>query len=344
MEVERSGKFLTKEPPCCLRMNLVDPNIVYFGTYTLLEGSNRKGSIEIWDVSKSEHLKTHETHGAVLDVKLSPNFVNDMIMVTGHSTGNICIWKINENDYTDIKLLKDHQLFDEPNGDDETLITSVNFHQLESSKLVYTTTTGMVGILNLETGDNQILESLQHDLEAWYADFYQIPKFSNVVLSGGDDMQLIGHDIRQSMPIFQTKRVHDAGIVSILTPRHDWCPDNENRVWTGGYDDQLCVLDMRMGINEEEENSIWGMPPLVKEKHGLGGGVWRLIPGSENRVMTCNMYDGGRILKHDDNGLGVEVISQFKGDHESITYGGDWIGNKIVSCSFYDKVVQTWAV
>lgn len=343
MNIERTGKFLTNEPPCCLRMNPLNPHVVYFGTYTLIDGSNRKGSIEIWDVPNSQHLKTYDTHGAVLDIKLSPNFATDLILVTGHSTGNICVWKVNVNNYTELQLLKDHQIYDEPNGSDETLITSVNFHQLETSSLVYTTTTGIVGLLNLETGASQELDT-QHDLEAWYADFYQIPKFSNVIMSGGDDMQLIGHDIRQSMPIFQSKRVHDAGIVSILTPRSDWCPYEEHTVLTGGYDDQLCVLDMRMDINEEDNNSIWGMPPFVKEKHDLGGGVWRLIPGCDNRIMTCNMYSGGKVLKHDGNGHQIEILGEFKGDHESITYGGDWIGDTMVSCSFYDKVVQTWAV
>lgn len=336
-ELTRDAIFKAQEPPCCLRIHPRHPHLVFLGTYTLVEGTNRKGSIEVWDTDTQTLLQTYPTHGAVLDIKLSPRFEEDSMLVTCHSTGNISVWKVGE--LTELTHLHDHQLFEEPVGDSETLITSLNFHMNVAALLVFTTTTGVVGTLNLETGSCQILAG-EHSLEAWYADFHQLPQYSNVVLSGGDDMQLVGHDIRQEMPVFQTKRLHDAGIVSILTPREGWSMQNEHRVWTGGYDDNLCVVDLRMGNGDE---GTWGMPPLGREKHNLGGGVWRLMPVSDNRVITCNMYDGGRVLNHQD-GEGVQVTSKFKGDHESITYGGDWMDGKLVSCSFYDKVVQVWKV
>jgi diphthamide biosynthesis protein 7 len=55
------------------------------------------------------------------------------------------------------------------------------------------------------------------------------------------------------------------------------------------------------------------------------------------------MYDGGRIVSYDpSNAQNVEVVGTYKGEHSSITYGGDWVGDVIVSCSFYDNVVQVW--
>lgn len=340
MELLRDGVLHTDEPPCCLRINPLEPSVAFFGTYTLIEGQNRKGSIEIWNVYEGQKLNVVATNGAVLDIKLSPEFTNNSLLCTAHSTGNVCVWKVSHN--YDLDLVNEFQLYAVPDGSAETLITSINFHDIAPHLLVYTTTTGLVGTLDLNTGAVEELDA-QHDLEAWYADFYQIGgKFSNVILSGGDDMNLIGHDMRQKGLIWQSKRIHDAGVVSILTPRKSWCPSEENRVWSGGYDDQLVVMDMRMGQNDDD--SFWGMPPTVKEKHNLGGGVWRLIPGKDNRILTCNMYDGGRILGHDDDGLNVEVQRTFKGDHESITYGGDWVDGKAVTCNFYDKVVQTWTV
>lgn len=375
----RAAVFKTNAPPCCLRINPLDPSIVYFGTYTLVGGNVRKGTIEIWKLDgerAAEHfdrpdsdvidvaelpvngklLETIHTHGAVLDIKIDPKSVHStdetMLLSTAHSTGNITFWRISKQDGVEVKEAHDAQLFSEPSADSsETLITSINFHP-RNSTLVFTTTTGVVGYYDYSTtlaSEAVTYFDTEHSLEAWYADWGHLSSLENVVFSGGDDAQLIAHDTREPMPVFQTNRIHEAGIVSILTGRKGWCENvvNPYVIWTGGYDDQLCVLDLRAGMNTGG-TLFQGISPMVKEKHNLGGGVWRLIPSpadNDYRVFTCNMYDGGRVVSYDaNNAQDVNVVGFYKGEHSSITYGGDWVQNTAVSCSFYDNVVQVWDI
>lgn len=378
--LSREAFFKTDSPPCCLRINPLDSSIIYFGTYTLIEGNKRNGSIELWKLADNEvhpdatpdkpddsiiteHLplcgekiKTIPTHGAVLDLKIDPksnsSSSSSMLLATAHSTGNITLWNIDKLDGTKVSQVLDIQLFPEPTGSEETLITSINFHP-KNNYLVFSTTSGLVGFYDYGTGsssvdENMTIMSSEHSLEAWYADWGHFEPLENVIFSGGDDAKLIAHDIREPMAIMETTRVHDAGIVSILTGRESWCNTVTDPyvIWTGGYDDQLCVLDLRAGVNTTGGSLLHGIPPLVKEKHNLGGGVWRLIPSphqTDYRVMTCNMYDGGRIVSYNnETAKDVEVVGHYKGEHSSITYGGDWVEDKIVSCSFYDNVVQVW--
>lgn len=367
--LERKAVFKTASPPCCLRINPIDPTIVYFGTYTLIEGSNRTGTIEIWKLNdkpdgkldipddsninidelrvKGQQLKCINTKGAVLDIKIDSKSINSnddyFILATAQSLGNITFWKVNKLDPLDITETSDVSIFDDP----ESLITSINFHP-RNTYLSFTSTTGYVGYYDYSTSNTTTFFESQHTLEAWYADWCHLSPLDNIIFSGGDDTQLIAHDLRTPTPIFTTSRIHDAGIVSILTSRNNWCKyvNNPYMIWTGGYDDQLCVLDLRAG--NSSDSLFQGITPLVKEKHNLGGGVWRLIPSpdiNDHRVLTCNMYDGGRILTYDDsNAQNVQVSGYFKGAHSSITYGGDWIDQTAITCSFYDNVVQIWNV
>lgn len=376
--LRRRAVFNTEAPPCCLRINPLDSTIVYFGTYTLIQGNDRKGTIEIWklrskegttDVPDEQNINLDDlelqgiklgsipTHGAVLDIKIDSKSItsngDSILLSTAQSTGNITLWKIKKDDPLDIKEVSDVQLFPESTSNlGETLITSINFHP-RKTYLSFTTTTGIVGYYDYSEGSNSnepVCFGKEHSLEAWYADWCHLEALDNIVFSGGDDARLIAHDTRVPFPVFETSRIHDAGIVSILTARSNWCENVTDPyiIWTGGYDDQLCVLDLRAGANMNNGALFEGMPPMLREKHNLGGGVWRLIPfPKENdcRVFTCNMYDGGRMLAYDSsNAKNVEVKNYYKGDHSSITYGGDWIGDVAISCSFYDNVVQVWEV
>ncbi|OWB82136.1 hypothetical protein B5S33_g758 [[Candida] boidinii] len=353
--VERIGITKTTLPPCCLRINPNDSEIIYLGTYQLIkETGKRYGSIEIIrhdnETNEITKIKEYKTDGAILDLKISP--FDSSIMISVHSTGNIMIWKINSNDYTELNLIRDKLLFKESEIGSECLITSLVFHPILNNKLAITTTLGYIYLINLSNNlceiENEIyFENGDHDIEAWISEFCSLQGLSNLLISGGDDRKLIAHDIRcpENLPIWKTANIHDAGIVSILPSNENWCNSNPYNIWTGSYDDHVKSLDLRVIPPMEP---IQGLPPRVLESLDLGGGVWRLIPNYNNddnnnkhKVLACCMYDGGRILNHNE-GKDINIDKYFKKDHQSITYGGDWKDNKIVTCSFYDNVVQIW--
>ncbi|GME82192.1 unnamed protein product [Ambrosiozyma monospora] len=370
--IKRTAVFKTKLPPCSLRMNQHDNTYIYLGTYKLVKGEERHGSIEVYrDESQQENqddnelsielgakitkLADYPTDGAILDLKFDP--FDSLKMVSVHSTGNLIYWQIDEHDFSKLTQLCNLQLFE-----DSTLITAVNFHKLQRNLITVTTTAGQCCTFTLPPSgsfsstkasmevQDEVEEQTQHDLECWYADFGSQPNLENVVFSGGDDRKLISADIRSPHPtnIFsKTDRVHDAGIVSILTSSEKWCSNNPYALWTGSYDDHVKSLDLRF---VPLFNGV--PPPRVKNSVCLGGGVWKLIPDPDHgsRLLSCCMYDGARILDAsvDDGdsdgkvGDSIKVINYFKGDHESMCYGGDWVDGKIVTCSFYDNVVQIW--
>ncbi|ODV84494.1 hypothetical protein CANARDRAFT_29040 [[Candida] arabinofermentans NRRL YB-2248] len=342
-DLKRLDLFKTEKPPCSLRFLPSDINVVLLGTYDLNKDTNtRTGSIEIWKFNESKFMKLHTkilNDGAILDLKFDP--FDDLKFITCNSIGIITIWKIGLDDY-DIELIDNINVFDQDDG--EVLITSIEFSTVINGLLTFTGTNGQIGTLNLSNGDKSInVFDTEHDLECWYGTFGCIGGLENVVFSGGDDRKLIGHDLRCQNEIFQTNRIHDAGIVSILTSKGSnkgigKFLNNGYGLWCGSYDDSLSILDLRVGLNQD---LIPGLPPKIIQKLQLGGGVWKLIENpNHDKVLSCNMYDGARIL--DYSGDEVKVDKYFKGDHESMCYGGDWNDKFIGTCSFYDCIVQIW--
>lgn len=349
---QRVAVTKTDLPPCCVRMHPDDKSIIISGTYELnkLTG-NRHGSIEILklDLSEMIPISSYKTSGAILDLKFSP--YDNTLLVSCHSTGNVMVWRCKiVSGSIELTLLHDQQIFST-----DTLITSLNFSPGKPNLILLTLTTGeslLISIDNLKISD-PLLFTTKHDLECWTGAFGSQGLLSNVVFTGGDDFLLIAHDIREpdfAPSIFKATKIHDAGVVSILpsTVTHngvgDWNLQNPYLLWTGSYDDCLRSLDLRVMSPQE---LIPGIPPLTKTKLNLGGGVWRLIPSpkaNDNRLLACCMYDGARIIDMSPDGE-PEVVRYFKKDHESMCYGGDWSvdGDVVVTCSFYDKVVQAWS-
>lgn len=337
---KRLSSTKSELPPCCVRIHPTDNTIILLGSYKLEENRTRNGSIDIYkftDDNKLTLFKQHKVESAILDLKF--HGTDGSLLISAHSTGNLIFWKFDAANMA-LNEVKNYQLFD-----DETLITSVFCSPNDENVLLATATTGESALVNISDYSYQLLDT-SHSLECWTGSFGEIGELSNVVFTGGDDAVLTAHDMRSKGSIWSTGyRHHGAGVVSILSPGPNWNSNNSSQLWTGSYDDCLRVLDLRVA-DTAKPLLIPGYIPKVLKEENLGGGVWRLIPSpikDDDRVMSCCMYDGARIIKPSSKGF--EISKYFKGDHESMCYGGDWStnGDFIATSSFYDTVVQIWS-
>lgn len=335
MQVSRLlAKTETELPPCCLRVWPNDHSIIFLGTYKLEESSKtRHGSIEVHRLSNGqfENLGQTPVDLAILDLKFSPT--DPLLLVSAQSTGEILIWKYDGT----LELLQKVQV-----AEKDILVTSVFFSPGDENSLLATLTSGESLVVDLKTLDCNRL-STQHSLECWTGAFGELGPSRNVVFTGGDDAVLVAHDLRTKDKIWATNhRHHGAGVVLILCPSPRWLRLRPNDLWTGTYDDHLRVFDLRKLDGEDGPYLYQSLLPTETYKENLNGGVWRLIPAPDSdKILACCMYDGARVIEP-DNGK-FTVSTYFKGHHESMCYGGDWAElDKIITCSFYDNVVQAW--
>lgn len=330
---QRLAAATTRLPPCCLQ---VCGDFVYIGTYDLDKGSGeRHGSVDTYLSDGLTLVESIDTNGAVLDIKVSPH--DEHIVATAHSTGEVAVWRHDEA-LRRLQLVATHQLFDR-----HTLVTSLVFLPVERDQLLVTLTTGELAVVNHALGTVVQTMAAQHSLECWTGHYGEVGHMLHVAFTGGDDARLIAHDLRTAGEVWRTgTRHHTAGVVSVLGALTRWNHARPHQLWTGLYDDHLRVLDLRL-VDRARPALISGYPPLVLYEENLGGGVWRLVPRGDDAVLACCMYDGARIVRPTETSFDVERY--FKGDHESMCYGGDWTqgGAEVVTCSFYDKVVQAWS-
>lgn len=322
----------TELPPCCLRVHPQNPEIAVLGTYKLEENGSRHGSLDVYTTKNGhfERLSSTKTASAVLDLKVSP--ADASLWVLAHSTGNISVWRFEDEK---LEMKQNMDLFEE-----DVLVTSVFFDPKDANRLLATLTSGEAAIVDLQNGTFDLLET-PHSLECWTGAFGEEGAAQNVVFTGGDDAKLIAHDLRQNEKIWASTRHHDAGVVLILCPGKEWRNPRSDCLWTGSYDDNLRVFDLRKIDTDEGPSLFPSLLPQELHKTNLGGGVWRLIPGPDLSVLACCMYKGAYILKTGENE--PQVGKFFKGKHESMVYGGDWSGKDALTCLFYDNVVEKWA-
>ncbi|KAK7992294.1 hypothetical protein PG988_001088 [Apiospora saccharicola] len=211
---------------------------------------------------------------------------------------------------------------------------------------------------------------LAHTLEAWTVAFspvlYEVTDQNLfTVYSGGDDSMMLqaacnlqadSPHIEAVTPVIKTKG-HGAGVTAILPL--DITFENKARVLlTGSYDDHFRVY----AAHESGPETLAMRAKLLKESN-LDGGVWRLKLVSLTRqserweaiVLASCMHAGSRVLKITGSSkmeeCAVEVVARFE-EHKSMNYGSDFQPGsempggdlKIVSTSFYDKLLCFWVL
>lgn len=360
------ARAITNLPPCALQFHPVDTSLLVLGTYKLEEMTKtRHGSLDFYrfdqETSSLSLVASHSTpDSSILDVKI--NTADPYLIATAQSTGSAILWRIDPNTLG-VKAKKECQLSE----DTEVLVLSLAFSPQDPNQFSATFSNGEVAVCSIT--DNGSAAKLQgytsnevtteaHSLEAWISAFGSSQQnLGNVLFSGGDDAILRAHDIRissqgpsdEDTTIFKTRNIHGAGITSILPPgtlpttgTNGWSSSGHD-LWTGGYDDDLKSVDLRMLDGQLTPYYV----PRVNSSLGLGGGVWKLIPSPiSDKLLACCMYGGARVLQPlpADEFTPARVLETITEGHESMVYGGDWRadGQYIATCSFYDKVIQVW--
>ncbi|EGP86949.1 uncharacterized protein MYCGRDRAFT_43113 [Zymoseptoria tritici IPO323] len=222
-----------------------------------------------------------------------------------------------------------------------------------------------------------------HSLETWFLSFSPTPASDNSssVYTGGDDGLLLVSSLPLSHePVLeainlhtriQDRKSHQAGVTSILPLPASFSPTASQRrelVLTGSYDDHIRLLSLPVPGQT-------GRVQVLAEMD-LGGGVWRLSflsssttkdgEGEDVVILASCMHAGTRIVRLHrprQGGVGVgeegdwefEVLARFE-EHQSMNYGSDvqpvvGVGDgkgrrrrKIVSTSFYDRLLCVWDV
>lgn len=255
----------------------------------------------------------------MLDLKFDPRNKAEFAIAT--SLGAVGIYNLDTTSETPIIVETSIlSLFDR-----ENVVTSLNYSPTTPYIIAATLTDGSVAVIDTEAKEIKA-QWTPHTLECWTCEW---SRDGTLLYSGGDDAAFVGYDVKTTTEIGRGKKgSHGAGVTAIL----DRVVDNVAEVWTGSYDDTVRVWDLR-------ERSGWIRP--VQEKN-LGGGVWRLQETEREEVLASCMHAGARLLK----GKGeerLEVLKRWE-ENESMNYGGDVKGNKVASCSFYDKRVVVWNI
>jgi len=171
---------------------------------------------------------------------------------------------------------------------------------------------------------------------------------TNVIYSGGDDLQFKVWDIRQGFeqPII-TNRRFDAGVTCVQSH-----PNIEHLIAVGSYDASVRLFDSRKPLK-----------PITQAD--VGGGAWRVkwhpSPSRDQDLLVAAMHDGFKVVRFHDIGHqtglssnandGNWEITRRYDDHKSLAYGVDWSHKTcqdqpgqtlIASASFYDHALHLW--
>ena len=300
--------------------------LVTVGTYRLCEDNTRQGRILLYSLHTEEedglHCRQLESQdcAGVLDLKWSSQ--SRPRLAVAESDGCLSLYSLTEER---TGLVRTSHLS----------LTSGLCLALEwsadSSLLAVTDSEGSLSILSVgQTADLTLLTKISsaHSFEAWTTCFSK--HNFNLVYSGGDDCVLKFHDTREGQPVRSNRRSHSMGVTSMLCDSQD-----ENRLWTGSYDEQVRVWDVRNCRQELDSLAV-------------GGGVWRIKQSarSPDQLLLATMHDGFKVVRD------LSVVAEYR-DHDSLAYGADWVSGLVwrgksldvaATCSFYDHLFRVWSL
>ncbi|KAK8053392.1 WD-40 repeat-containing protein [Apiospora saccharicola] len=342
------------------------------------QGQNRNGSLIVfqldYDNDEVRHVQTVQQPSAILDLHFHPQKDKSDILAVVSSTGTLSFFKLDVSHGDASVTLAELATHQPLGGDGNILFLSCCWHPVLPDLISVTTSTFEVHVFRTDGAWNIFEASeepvLAHTLEAWTVAFspvlYEVTDQNLfTVYSGGDDSMMLqaacnlqadSPHIEAVTPVIKTKG-HGAGVTAILPL--DITFENKARVLlTGSYDDHFRVY----AAHESGPETLAMRAKLLKESN-LDGGVWRLKLVSLTRqserweaiVLASCMHAGSRVLKITGSSkmeeCAVEVVARFE-EHKSMNYGSDFQPGsempggdlKIVSTSFYDKLLCFWVL
>ena len=308
-------------PACSLEAS---GHTVTVGTYKLCPDNTRQGQLLLYTLHHDPHHQLHcrrldsQDCPGVLDISWSSH--SQPLLASAESGGQLSLWSLSE----DKTRLERRSQLTVTSG----LCLAVEW-SADNSSLTVSDSEGGVSILSVQEEEATVTTRIPaHSFEAWTTCFNK--HNSSLVYSGGDDCVFKLHDLRQEHSVRSNSRSHSMGVTSMLADLRD-----QNKLWTGSYDEQLRLWDVRNCRQEVESLSV-------------GGGVWRIKQNLTNStLLLATMHDGFKTVRD------MAVVEEYR-EHESLAYGADWVvgldteegksRDIAATCSFYDHLLRVWSV
>lgn len=340
---KRNFRFKT-DLHCCSIETIEDcnENKKYLcGFYELNEETSIKtGGIGLYE--ENQQLQFISVNNGMLDMKLSENVLGCAL-----SNGDIILY-----DYSASNTLHLNELIRNEEGRNEGIALSLSWENtIKKSKLAVSTESGALLFYSLTSSALQLTSTISNahqfqseNIPAWIVSYSQFN--DSLVVSGGDDCCMKLWDLNSpSSPIFKSSKHYSAGVTSA-----QWHPFNENLFAVGSYDQSFKIWDLRSLKH-----------PLSEIE--TSGGVWRIKWNRNaqncNYLAIASMQGGSGVYHWNEDTSQIEIIDlQCDDSSNRLIYGIDWIENSskeeeregeksfdwsIVTCSFYDNLVQKWS-
>uniref|UniRef100_A0A7S0N1X6 methylated diphthine methylhydrolase n=1 Tax=Pyramimonas obovata TaxID=1411642 RepID=A0A7S0N1X6_9CHLO len=354
------------------------PEVLAVGTYTLEESTKERiGKLYLFELTNVlddsastglKELTQHDTE-AIFDLAWAPfetssaNGGTAALLAQAGAGGNVEVYSVSRDQVPSDVGCADHS--DDPTARavnldriqklecslEGGLCTSVDWsHPDMSPTTLLATSTSACELVVLDAAAPGRMSTLvhmagAHDLEIWNVAFDRWKPM--LLFSGADDCAFKGWDLRiaggdeEAEPalegVFTNRRIHSAGVCCIVPS-----PWEENKVFTGSYDQTIRLWDLR-ALNR----------PVVQTELETEGGVWRIKchPTKPGTVAAACMYGGFFVMEGFCGGAEPAVIQEYVGSHDKakIAYGVDWYKGEAASqsvaasCSFYDRVLNIWS-
>ncbi|KAK6854743.1 WD-40 repeat-containing protein [Apiospora arundinis] len=341
------------------------------------QSQNRNGSLVVFQLDDDEvrHVQTVQQPSAILDLHFHPQKDKSDILAVVSSTGTLSFFRLEVPSGGSSAVLTELATHQPLDGDGNTLFLSCCWHPVLHDLISVTTSAFEVLIFRIgdawsiaQASDGPVLA---HTLEAWTVAISPVSHETAgrkmfTIYSGGDDSMLLqttctlqtDTPVIEFAPALKTKG-HGAGVTAIL-PLDITIENNARVLLTGSYDDHF-----RVYAAYEVSPKTLGMRAGLLQETNLDGGVWRLKLVSLKRqqdndkweatVLASCMHAGSRVLRVTGSSkmedCAVEVVARFE-EHKSMNYGSDFQPGseaagrelKIVSTSFYDKLLCFWVL